>query len=75
MLIRQFSLSTFGGQRQFCNLQCICIRSLQFTFSDLRLLAVERVSIYQYNRLKSHFVLFIQTAGTRLCWCRRQFDF
>ena len=37
----------------------ICnIRSLQFIFSALRLLAVERVSTCQYNRLKIPFVLF-----------------
>ena len=74
MLIHQFSLSTFGAQMQCCNLQSVYIRSLQFIFSDLRLLIVERVSTSQYNRLKIPFVLFSQTAGTRLYWCRRQPD-
>ena len=61
-LIRQFSLSSFSAQRQCCNLQCVYyIRTLQFIFSDLRLLVVERVSTCQYNRLKIPFVLFSQT--------------
>ena len=55
-------------------LQFVYIRSLKFIFSDLRLLVVERVSTYQYNKLKIPFVLFSQTAGTRLYWCRRQSD-
>ena len=74
MLIHQFSLSSFGAQRQCCNLQSVYIKSLQFIFSDLRLLVVEKVSTCQYNRLKIPFVLFSQTAGTRLYWCRRQAD-
>ena len=74
MLIHKFILSTFGAQRQCYNLQCVYIRILQFIFSDLRLLVVERVSTCQYNRLKIPFVVFSQTAGTRLYWCRRQFD-
>ena len=40
MLIRQFSLSTFGAEGQCCNLQSVYIRSLQFIFSDLRLLVL-----------------------------------
>ena len=73
-LIHQFGLFSFGAQRQFFNLQCVYIRSLQFIFSDLRLLVVERVSTCQYNRLKIPFVLFSQTAGSRLYWYRRQCD-
>ena len=72
--IYQFSLSSFGAQRQCCNLQSVYIRRLQFTFYDLRILVVERVSTCQYNRLKFSFVLFSQTAGTRLYWCKRQSD-
>ena len=52
MLIHQFSLSSFGVPRQSCNLQSFYIRSLQFIFSDLRLLVVENVSTCQYNRLE-----------------------
>ena len=74
LLIHQFSLSSFGAQRQCCNLQCVYIRRLLFIFSDLRLLNVERVSTCHYNRLNILFVLFSQTAGTRLYWCRRQSD-
>ena len=70
----QFSLSSFGAQRQCCNLQSIYIKSLRFIFSNLKLLVVERVSTCQYNRLNTHIVLFSQAAGTRLYWCRRQFD-
>ena len=73
MLMHRFSLSTFGAQRQSCNLQCVYITSLQFIFSDLRLLVVERVSTCQYNRFNILFVRFSQTADTRLYWCRRQF--
>ena len=43
ILIYQFSLSSFGAQRQCCNLQSVYIRSLQFIFSDLRLLVVVSV--------------------------------
>ena len=74
MLIHQFSLSSFGAQGQCCNLQSVYIRSLQFIFSALRLLVVERVSPCQNNILKIPFVLFSQTAGTRFYWCRRQSD-
>ena len=72
LLIHQFSLSSFGVQRQCCNLLSVYIRSLQFIFSALRLLVVERVSTHQYNMLKIPFVLFSQTAGIRLYlyWCR-----
>ena len=53
VLMHHFSLSSFGAQRQCCNLQSAYIRSLQFIFSDLRLLVVvERVRTCQYNRLK-----------------------
>ena len=38
-----FSLSSFCAQRQCCNLQSVYIRSLQFIFSDLRLLVFERI--------------------------------
>ena len=53
-LMHQFILSSFGAQRQCCNLQSVYITSLQFIFSDLRLL-VERVRTCQYNRLKIPF--------------------
>ena len=43
VLIHRFSLSSFCAQRQCCSLQSIYIRSLQFIFSDLRLLVVEMV--------------------------------
>ena len=56
VLIHQFSLSSLGAQRQCCNLQSVYIRSLQFIFSDLRLLVVERVRRCQYNRLKIPFL-------------------
>ena len=47
----------------------------QFSLSSyIRLLIVERVSTSQYNRPTMLFVLFSQTAGTRLYWCRRQSD-
>ena len=74
MLIHQFSLSSFVAQRQCCNLQSVYIGSLQFIFSDLRLLVVEKVSTCQYNRLKIPFVLFSQIAATRLYLCREQSD-
>ena len=74
ILTYQFSLSSFGAKRQCCNLQSVDIRRLELTFSDLRILIIERVSTCQYNRLKFPFVLFSQTAGTRLYWCRRQSD-
>ena len=32
--------ATFGAQMQCCHLQCVYIRSLQFIFSDLRLLVL-----------------------------------
>ena len=72
LLIHQFSY--FGAQRQCCNLQFVCIRSLLFILLYLRLhaLVVERVS--QYNMLKIPFVIFSQSAGTRSNWCRRQCD-
>ena len=72
MLIHQFSLTTSGAQ--CCNVLCVYISSLPFICSALRLLVVEMVSTGQYNRLKITFVLFSQTAGTRLYWCRRQSD-
>ena len=74
MLIHQFSLSSFCAQGQCCNLQYIYITSLQFIFSALRLLVVERVSTCQNNIHKIPFVLFSHTAGTRFFWCRRQSD-
>ena len=43
-------------------------------FSDLRLLVVDRVSTCQCNKPKMPFVLFSQTVGTKLYWCRRQSD-
>ena len=65
MLMHQFSLTTFGAQRQCCNLQCVYIRSLQFIFSDLRRLVAERVSTGSISLL--YFF-------ARLYWCRRQSD-
>ena len=43
VLMHQYSLPSFDAQRQCRNLQYVYIRSLQFIFSDLRLLVVERV--------------------------------
>ena len=63
--------SSFGAQRQCCNLQSVYIRSLQFIFSDIRLVVVERV---RTPRQLTRNPLFSQTAGTRLYWCRRQSD-
>ena len=37
MFIHQFRLTSFGAQRQCCNLQSVYNRSLQFIFSGLRL--------------------------------------
>ena len=56
------------GNVAICNL--FILEVLQLIFSDLRLLIVERVSTCQYNMLKTPFVPFSQTAGTRLYWCR-----
>ena len=65
LLVRKGSVTIYNVFiLEFCNLY----------ISDLRLLVVERVSTCQYNRLKIPFVVFSQTAGTRLYRCRRQFD-
>ena len=55
MFIHQFSLSSFGAQRQCCNLQSVYIRSLQFIFSDLRQRVVERFEHANTTGSKSPF--------------------
>ena len=61
VLMHQLSLSSFGAHRQCCNLLFVYIKSLQFIFSDLRLLVVERVRTCQYNRLKITFLARLLT--------------
>ena len=49
MLMHLSSLSSFGAQRQCCNLQSVYIRNLQFIASGLRLLVFERDSTHSLD--------------------------
>ena len=80
MLIRQLSLHAYTSVQfiffwctkvQCCNLQSVYIRSLQFIFSVLRLLVVERVST---TGSESPLYFLARLLTPVLYWCRRQCD-